>query len=279
MGNVKTIKFGGYEMGGGKPLVIIAGPCVIESREICERVAVEVSGICAELKLPYVFKASYDKANRSSLSSFRGLGIDEGLDILADLREKTKVPILTDVHSPEEAYDAGKVVDVLQTPAFLCRQTDLITAAAEHGRAVNIKKGQFIAPWDVGNIVEKAHSVGNENIAVCERGSSFGYNNLVVDMKAFPIIRSYGVPVVFDCTHSVQLPGGLGHASGGQREFVEPLARAAVGAGIDGLFLETHPDPDNALSDGPNMIPLDHMHAFLKRIAGLSDYVRSEMGE
>ena len=278
MADVKKINFGGHSMGPGFPLVIIAGPCVIESEELCLRVAAEVRDICRENKLPYIFKSSYDKANRSSVLSFRGLGHQQGLQILARVREEIDVPVLTDVHSPEEAEISGPVVDVLQTPAFLCRQTDLIIAAARFGKAVNIKKGQFIAPWDAKNIIEKAHEAGNKNIAICERGSSFGYNNLIVDMKAFPIIRSLGIPVVFDCTHAVQLPGGLGHASGGQREFVEPLARAAVACGIDGLFLETHPNPDKALSDGPNMLYLRDMPGFIKRIAALSRFVREELG-
>ncbi len=265
-------------MGPGNPLVIIAGPCVIESEDLCIQVATEMKRICRTEGLPYVFKASYDKANRSSVSSFRGLGADEGMDILRRVREKTGVPVLTDIHSPADAETFGPIVDVLQTPAFLCRQTDLIQAAAKYGKSVNIKKGQFISPWDTKNILDKAYDTGNINIAICERGSSFGYNNLVVDMKVFPIVRSFNAPVVFDATHAVQLPGGLGHASGGQREYVEPLARAAIGSGIDGLFLETHPDPAEALSDGPNMIYLRDMPGFINRIGALSRFVREELG-
>lgn len=278
MDKVKTITFGGHKMGPGNPLVIIAGPCVIESKELCLKVAAEVRDICAAEGLPYIFKASYDKANRSSISSFRGLGVEEGIEILSQVRDETGVPVLTDIHSPLEAEIVGPVVDVVQTPAFLCRQTDLIQAAARYGKAVNIKKGQFISPWDTKNILDKAYETGNENIAICERGSSFGYNNLVVDMKVFPVVHSFNAPIVFDCTHAVQLPGGLGLATGGQREFIEPLARAAIGCGIDGLFLETHPDPDKALSDGPNMLYLRDMPGFIKRVAALSRFVTEELG-
>ncbi len=277
--NVPAIDFGGYKMGPGNPLVLIAGPCVIENEGLCLTVAKEVRDICRELGMPYVFKSSYDKANRSSIVSKRGPGLKEGLEILRRVRDETGVSVLTDIHSPDEAAIAGAVVDVLQTPAFLCRQTDLILAASEHGKAVNIKKGQFLAPWDAANIIEKAHSTDNRNIAICERGASFGYNNLVVDMKSFPVIHSFDVPVVFDATHSVQLPGGMGFATGGQREFIEPLARAAVGCGIDGLFLETHPEPEKAFSDGTNMLPLSAMPVFLKHISKLAKFVREEYGE
>lgn len=276
---MKAIDFAGYKMGIGNPLVVISGPCVIESEELCIQVATEVNSICMDVGIPFVFKSSYDKANRSSIISKRGPGIDGGLEILARVREQVGVPVLTDVHSPADAEKAGKVVDVLQTPAFLCRQTDLITAAAKFGKAVNIKKGQFLSPWDVKNLIEKAYEAGNRNVAICERGASFGYNNLVVDMKSFPVIRSFGAPVVFDCTHSVQLPGGMGHATAGQREFIEPLARAAVGCGVDGIFVETHPMPEEAWSDGTNMFYLKDMRGFLKRIVALSKFVREEFGE
>ena len=276
---MESIDFAGHKMGLGNPLVVIAGPCVIESEQLCMEVAAEMSAICDDAKLPYIFKASYDKANRSSIASKRGPGIEEGLEILAKVREEIGVPVLTDVHSPAEAEIAGKFVDVLQTPAFLCRQTDLIIAAAEHGKAVNIKKGQFLSPWDVKNVLDKAYEAGNSNIAICERGASFGYNNLVVDMKSFPVIRSFGAPVVFDCTHSVQLPGGMGHATGGQREFIRPLARAAVGCGVDGIFIETHPNPEEAWSDGTNMLYLENMLTFIEHIAALSKFVRKEFDE
>jgi 2-dehydro-3-deoxyphosphooctonate aldolase (KDO 8-P synthase) len=279
MSETPAINFGGHKMGPGHPLVVIAGPCVIESEELCLSVAREVSGICKELDIPYVFKSSYDKANRSSIISERGPGMKHGLEILQKVREEVGVPVLTDVHSPHEAEMTGPFVDVLQTPAFLCRQTDLVLAASMHGKAVNIKKGQFLAPWDAANIIEKAHSTGNKNIAICERGASFGYNNLVVDMKSFPVIRSLGAPVVFDCTHSVQLPGGMGFATAGQREFIEPLARAAVGCGIDALFVETHPEPEKAFSDGTNMLYLSDMPGFLKRISALAKFVRKEFNE
>lgn len=276
---MESIDFAGHKMGIGNPLVVIAGPCVIESEKLCIEVAAEMSAICDDAKLPYVFKSSYDKANRSSISSKRGPGIEEGLEILAKVREEIGVPVLTDVHSPSEAEIAGKFVDVLQTPAFLCRQTDLIMAAAQHGKAVNIKKGQFLSPWDVKNVLDKAYESGNNNVAICERGASFGYNNLVVDMKSFPVIRSLGAPVVFDATHSVQLPGGMGDVTGGQREFIEPLARAAVGCGVDGIFIETHPNPEEAWSDGTNMLYLKDMLGFIGRIAALSKFVREEFGE
>ncbi len=276
---MESIDFAGHGMGIGNPLVVIAGPCVIESEELCIQVASEVNSICMDVGIPFVFKSSYDKANRSSILSKRGPGIDGGLEILARVREQVGVPVLTDVHSPAEAEKAGKLADVLQTPAFLCRQTDLITAAAKFGKAVNIKKGQFLSPWDVKNLIDKAYEAGNRNVAICERGASFGYNNLVVDMKSFPVIRSFGAPVVFDCTHSVQLPGGMGHATAGQREFIEPLARAAVGCGVDGIFVETHPKPEEAWSDGTNMLYLKDMRGFLKRIAALSKFVREEFGE
>jgi 2-dehydro-3-deoxyphosphooctonate aldolase (KDO 8-P synthase) len=247
-------------------LVIIAGPCVLESEEIAFESAQRLKSICESLDLLFIFKSSYDKANRSSILSFRGPGLQRGLRLLAEIRDKFTIPVLTDVHSPEEARAAAEVVDVIQIPAFLCRQTDIIIAASETGKPVNIKKGQFLAPWDVKNIIEKFKSSGNDRITITERGTSFGYNNLVVDFRAFPIMRSFGCPVIFDVTHSLQLPGGQGTSSGGQREFAPALARAAVSVGVDGLFMEVHPDPDRALCDGPNMIKLDNLPRMLSLI-------------
>ena len=270
------MKLCGFPVGDQAPLFLIAGPCVIESAELALEVAAEMKGITAELGIPYIFKASYDKANRSSQNSFRGLGLEEGLKILSEIREKLHVPVLTDVHSIDEIEPVSEVVDVLQTPAFLCRQTDFIKAVARSGRPVNIKKGQFLAPLDMKNVVEKARQAsGEENILVCERGASFGYNNLVSDMRSLVTLRLTGCPVVFDATHSVQLPGGQGDKSGGQREFVPALARAAVATGIDGLFMETHPRPDQALSDGPNAWPLKRMKDLLKMVIGLDKIVKA----
>jgi 2-dehydro-3-deoxyphosphooctonate aldolase (KDO 8-P synthase) len=270
------VKLCGFSVGDQAPLFLIAGPCVIESAELALEVAAEMKGITAELGIPYIFKASYDKANRSSENSFRGLGLEEGLKILSEIREKLQVPVLTDVHSIDEIEPVSEVVDVLQTPAFLCRQTDFIKAVARSGRPVNIKKGQFLAPLDMKNVVEKARQAsGEENILVCERGASFGYNNLVSDMRSLVTLRLTGCPVVFDATHSVQLPGGQGDKSGGQREFVPALARAAVATGIDGLFMETHPRPDQALSDGPNAWPLKRMKDLLKMLIGLDKIVKA----
>ncbi len=269
------MKLCGFPVGDQAPLFLIAGPCVIESAELALEVAAEMKGITAELGIPYIFKASYDKANRSSQNSFRGLGLEEGLKILSEIREKLHIPVLTDVHSIDEIEPVSEVVDVLQTPAFLCRQTDFIKAVARSGRPVNIKKGQFLAPMDMKNVVEKARQAsGEENILVCERGASFGYNNLVSDMRSLVTLRLTGCPVVFDATHSVQLPGGQGDKSGGQREFVPALARAAVATGIDGLFMETHPRPDQALSDGPNAWPLERMKDLLKMLIGLDKIVK-----
>ena len=269
------MKLCGFPVGDQAPLFLIAGPCVIESAELALEVAAEMKGITAELGIPYIFKASYDKANRSSQNSFRGLGLEEGLKILSEIREKLHIPVLTDVHSIDEIEPVSEVVDVLQTPAFLCRQTDFIKAVARSGRPVNIKKGQFLAPLDMKNVVEKARQAsGEENILVCERGASFGYNNLVSDMRSLVTLRLTGCPVVFDATHSVQLPGGQGDKSGGQREFVPALARAAVATGIDGLFMETHPRPDQALSDGPNAWPLKRMKDLLKMLIGLDKIVK-----
>ena len=253
----------GFEVGPDRPFFLIAGPCVVESEGLVLEVAGCMRDLTRELGIPYVFKASYDKANRSSRESFRGPGIEQGLRILAEVRRQVGVPVLTDVHEDTPMEEVAAVVDVLQTPAFLCRQTNFILRAASQGRPVNIKKGQFLSPWEMRNVVEKARSTGNTQIMVCERGFSFGYNNLVTDMRSLAVMRETGCPVVFDATHSVQLPGGQGNASGGQREFVPVLARAAVAAGVAGVFMETHPDPARALSDGPNAWPLDRMRSLL----------------
>lgn len=264
------MKLCGFEAGLDKPLFLIAGPCVIESRQLAMDTAGELKSICASLGVPFIFKASYDKANRSSITSFRGLGMDKGLEILGDVRRQIGVPVLTDVHETSEISAVASVVDVLQTPAFLCRQTDFICAVASAGRPVNIKKGQFLAPADMKNVVDKARSASHtDNIMVCERGATFGYNNLISDMRSLMVMRDTGCPVVFDATHSVQLPGGQGHASGGERKFVPVLARAAVAAGIAGIFMETHPNPEKALSDGPNAWPLQHMKALLQTLKQL----------
>lgn len=253
----------GFEVGPDRPFFLIAGPCVVESEGLVLEVAGCMRDLTRELGIPYVFKASYDKANRSSRESFRGPGIEQGLRILAEVRRQVGVPVLTDVHEDTPMEEVAAVVDVLQTPAFLCRQTNFILRAASQDRPVNIKKGQFLSPWEMRNVVEKARSTGNTQIMVCERGFSFGYNNLVTDMRSLAVMRETGCPVVFDATHSVQLPGGQGSASGGQREFVPVLARAAVAAGVAGVFMETHPDPSKALSDGPNAWPLDRMRSLL----------------
>lgn len=254
-------------------LFLIAGPCVIEDETITFKTAEGLKAICSSLGISFIFKSSFDKANRTSVSSFRGPGIDRGLRILSDIRSRLQVPVIADIHSMEEIRPAAEVLDALQIPAFLCRQTDLVLAAARTGKPVNIKKGQFMAPWDVKNIIDKFISTGNHNLFITERGVSFGYNNLVVDFRAFPIMRSFGYPVIFDVTHSLQLPGGQGSSSGGQREFAEPMAKAAVAAGIDGLFMEVHPDPEKALCDGPNMIRLDKMQGFLTRVKAVHDVV------
>ncbi len=250
---------GDINIGDGQPLAIIAGPCVIESHDLCLEVGSKVKQIASDLGLPYIFKASFDKANRTSVKSFRGPGLDKGLEILASVRSTLNVPVLTDIHEPWQAKPAAEVVDVLQIPAFLCRQTDLIVAAAETGKCVNIKKAQFLAAWDMKNSVEKARSTGNMNITLTERGSSFGYNMLVVDMCGLPVMRDLGCPVVFDATHSVQRPGGLGDASGGAREYVPHLMRAAVAVGVDALFLEVHPNPAEALCDAASMLKLSDL--------------------
>jgi 2-dehydro-3-deoxyphosphooctonate aldolase (KDO 8-P synthase) len=260
------VDIGSFKVGAANRHFLIAGPCVIENERLALETAHRIAEIAGALKMPYIFKSSYDKANRTSLSSFRGLGIAEGLAILKKVRDQAGVPVLTDVHSVEEAEQAGKVVDVLQIPAFLCRQTDLLVAAARTGRVVNVKKGQFLAPGDMANVVAKVEESGNRRILLTERGTTFGYNNLVVDMRALPIMRRLGYPVVFDATHSVQLPGGGGTKSSGQREFVEPLTCAAAAAGCDGFFMEVHPDPDHAPSDGPNMVPLHDLKKLLERL-------------
>jgi 2-dehydro-3-deoxyphosphooctonate aldolase (KDO 8-P synthase) len=269
------MKLCGFEVGLDKPFFLIAGPCVVESRELILDTAGRLKEMTAALGIPFIFKASYDKANRSSSKSFRGIGMDAGLRILADVRGSLGVPVLTDVHTEGEIAEVASVVDVLQTPAFLCRQTDFIRAVSTAGRPVNIKKGQFLAPHDMKNVVDKAREAsGADNIMVCERGASFGYNNLVSDMRSLAIMRETGCPVVFDATHSVQLPGGQGTSSGGQREFVPVLARAAVATGVSGVFMETHPDPEKALSDGPNAWPLKHMQGLLETLKRLDELVK-----
>jgi 2-dehydro-3-deoxyphosphooctonate aldolase (KDO 8-P synthase) len=250
-------------LGSTGRLTLIAGPCVIENEKLCLRIAASLKKLCGKLDINYVFKASYDKANRTSNKSFRGLGLQNGLNILAKIRAEMDVPILTDVHTEQQVAEASQVVDILQIPAFLCRQTDLIVAAALTGKVVNVKKGQFLSPQEMGNVVKKAESAGSKKICVTERGTTFGYNNLVADMRSIPIMRQFGYPVIFDATHSVQLPGGGGDKSSGQRQFAPVLARCALMAGATGLFIETHPDPDHALSDGPNMIPLSDMPGLL----------------
>ena len=264
----------GFEVGPARPLFLIAGPCVVESETLQVEVAGRLKELTTRLKVPFIFKSSYDKANRSSLASYRGPGIEQGLAILAAVKRQLQVPVLTDVHESTPFGEVAAVVDMLQTPAFLCRQTDFIIAAASAGRPVNIKKGQFLSPWEMQNVVDKARSTGNREILVCERGFSFGYNNLVSDMRSLAVLRTTGCPVVFDATHSVQLPGGLGASSGGQREFVPVLARAAVAAGISGLFMETHPDPAHAPSDGPNAWPLERMAALLETLLELDAAVK-----
>jgi len=269
------MKLCGFEVGLDKPLFLIAGPCVVESRQMALETAATLKEICTGLDMPFVYKSSYDKANRSSGKSYRGLGMDKGLEILAEVKKRIGVPVLTDVHDREDVAEVAAAVDVLQTPAFLCRQTDFIHAVAAAGKPVNIKKGQFLSPSEMKNVVDKAREAsGKDNILVCERGASFGYNNLVSDMRSLAIMRETGCPVVFDATHSVQLPGGQGISSGGQREFVPVLARAAVASGISGVFMETHPDPDKALSDGPNAWPLDRMKELLETLKEIDALVK-----
>ena len=263
---MKTVKINNLSIGNDTPLVLVAGPCVIEDRESCLRLAKRLKGLAQSLDIPFIFKASYDKANRSSMHSYRGPGIKKGLEILKEIKESIGVPVLSDVHSPDEVKEASKVLDILQIPAFLCRQTDLLIAAAQTGRPVNIKKGQFLAPWDMKYAAEKVLSAGNDQIILTERGTAFGYNNLVSDMRSVVIMRELGYPVLYDATHSVQLPGGMGHASGGQREMVSPLARAAVAAGADGLFIEVHEAPEKALSDSATMLSVDQLLPLLEQV-------------
>lgn len=274
---MRMVKIGNISLGSNNPLLLIAGPCVIETEETVFHTAKILKQVCDGLQIPLIFKSSYDKANRTSLNSFRGPGIDKGLRILSDVKSNFSIPVISDIHFPDEVKPAAEVLDALQIPAFLCRQTDLILAAAHSGRPVNIKKGQFLAPWDMKNIIEKFVSTGNHNIFLTERGTVFGYNNLVVDFRGFSVMRSYGYPVVFDVTHSIQLPGAQGEASGGQREFAEPLARAAVAVGVEGLFMEVHPDPDKALCDGPNMLKLDEVQEMLGNVIAIHDTVRKSI--
>jgi 2-dehydro-3-deoxyphosphooctonate aldolase (KDO 8-P synthase) len=270
-----TARAGNVEFGDGKGLILIAGPCVIESEELCLEVGQEAKRICDSLGIPYVFKASFDKANRTSVESFRGPGLDKGLETLAAVRSKLGVPVLTDIHESYQAKPAAEVVDILQIPAFLCRQTDLIIAAAQTGKCVNIKKGQFLAPWDMKNSVGKARSTGNESISLTERGVSFGYNTLVVDMTSLPVMRSLGCPVVFDATHAVQRPGGLSNMSGGAREFVPHLVRGAVAVGVDALFMEVHPDPPNAMCDAASMLALADLPKVLADASAIENALAS----
>jgi 2-dehydro-3-deoxyphosphooctonate aldolase (KDO 8-P synthase) len=264
----------GYEVGNDQPFFLIAGPCVVESEQLCIDTAGALHEMTTALGVPFIFKSSFDKANRSSHSSFRGPGIERGLSILAKVKQQIGVPVLTDVHEDTPFDEVAEVVDVLQTPAFLCRQTNFIQRVASAGRPVNIKKGQFLSPWEMANVADKAHATGNKQIMLCERGFSFGYQNLVSDMRSLPVLRQTGCPVVFDATHSVQLPGGKGTASGGQREFVPVLARAAMAVGVAGVFAETHPDPANALSDGPNAWPLDKMKDLLEMLRDIDGIVK-----
>ena len=270
----REISLGSLRLGGGNPLFLIAGPCVIESEAHARTMAEEIAKIAADAGVPYIFKASYDKANRTSVKAFRGPGAKEGLRILGKIKADLKVPVLTDIHDASQAAPAAEVCDVLQIPAFLARQTELLIAAGKTGRIINVKKAQYLSPWDMANVAEKVASTGNSKILLTERGASFGYQNLVVDFRSFPAMQKTRYPVVFDVTHSVQLPGGQGHASGGQPEFIEPLARAGVAAGVDGIFLETHDNPAAALSDGPNALPLAQLPALLAKLKELAALVR-----
>jgi len=270
----KTITIGNFCVGGSAPVAVIAGPCVIESRDSALRHAEALKERADRVGVPYIFKASYDKANRSSLRSFRGPGLEKGLEILAEVKKQLELPVLTDVHEIGQVKRVREVADILQIPAFLCRQTDFVVAVAKAGKIVNVKKGQFLAPWDMGNVVEKIRSAGNEQILLTERGASFGYNNLVSDMRSLVVMRELGYPVVFDATHSLQLPGGLGHSSGGERKYIPALARAGCAAGIDALFMEVHEDPDHALSDGPNSLALKDFEALLRVVRDLDALVK-----
>ena len=273
---MNKVKVGNFEIGGGEKLTLLAGPCVLEEMDRCLLIGRTIKETCERLDINYVFKASFDKANRSSFHSFRGPGMEKGLEMLQQIKEELQVPVVTDIHETYQAEPVAKVADILQIPAFLCRQTDLLHAAAQTGRVVNVKKGQFLAPKDMRNVVDKLHESGCEQIMLTERGASFGYNNLVVDMRSLPIMRSFGYPVVMDGTHSVQLPGGNGTTSAGNREYVEFLVRAAVGAGIDALFLEVHDNPEEALSDGANMVYLDKLEDLLKDAVAIHEIVRKK---
>ena len=274
---MNTVKIRDFEIGAGNPLALLAGPCVLEGLERSLYIGREIKAIANRLGIPYVFKASFDKANRSAFNSFRGPGLEKGLEILAQIKKELDVPVITDIHTEAQAKPAAEVVDILQIPAFLCRQTDLVYQAALTGKPVNVKKGQFLSPKDMRNVVDKILEGGNSNILLTERGASFGYNNLVVDMRSFPIMRSFGYPVFCDATHSVQIPGGLGTASSGNREYVEYLTRAAVGAGVDALFMEVHDNPEEALSDGPNMVYLDKLEDLLKDSLSIYNIVRKHL--
>ncbi len=276
---MRAVEVQGIRVGSGHPTVLIAGPCVIENKRLILDTAKALQEIAVSVGIPLIFKSSYDKANRSSVRSFRGPGITEGLKILEMVKKELDLPVLSDVHTPEEVKSAASVLDVLQIPAFLCRQTDLILAAAATGKPVNVKKGQFLAPWDMKNVIEKIESTGNHQILLTERGTSFGYNNLITDFRSLPILRGLGYPVIFDATHSVQLPGGAGTASFGQREFVPHLARAAMAVGCDGLFMEVHPEPDRALSDGPNMVPLSELRSLLLQVKQIEQALRGGYDE
>lgn len=268
-----------FEVGPGRPFLLIAGPCALESEEMAMEVATTMKEICERIGMSYVFKASFDKANRTALDSYRGPGLEKGLEIMARIRESVGVPIISDVHETSHVKPAAEVLDIIQIPAFLSRQTDLLVAAAETGKPISLKKGQFLSPWDMKHAVSKIKHTGNRNLLLTERGAMLGYNNLVVDMRSFPVMRSMGCPVIYDATHSVQLPGGAGASSGGQREFIPPLTRAAVAAGIDGLFMEVHPDPDNALCDGPNSWPLDKIEGLLKCVLTIHECANPCIGE
>lgn len=271
---MKLVGVGNFQIGAGRPLAVIAGPCVIENRESALRHASLLKEAADRVGVPYIFKSSYDKANRSSATSFRGPGLENGLEILAEIKRKVAVPILTDVHESEQVTAVQQVVDVLQIPAFLCRQTDFVIAVANSGKVINVKKGQFLAPWDIGNVVDKIVSTGNDQVLLTERGVSFGYNNLVSDMRSLVVMRELGYPVIFDATHSLQLPGGRGNASGGERKYIPALARAAVAAGVDALFMEVHEDPDQALSDGPNSLPLKDFEKLICAVKRIDEMVK-----
>ena len=272
--NNKSVKIKNFEINNSNPFILIAGPCAIESKDHAFDMAAKIKEICLQLKINFIYKSSFDKANRTSIASSRGVGIEEGLKILASIKKELDISIITDVHEKEQCQEVASVVDILQIPAFLCRQTDLLKKAAHTGKAVMVKKGQFLAPWEMSNIVNKLNNAGCNKIILCERGTSFGYNNLVSDMRSIPIMQKTGWPVIFDATHSVQQPGGLGEKSGGQREFVEHLARAAVAVGVAGVFIETHQDPDNAPSDGPNMVPLNNLDNLINQIVEIDNLIK-----